>query len=509
MSFCKKPKNINKDNQNRLDSYLFGNRYNPNDVTINNKGDRCEIHIGNQGEKNNSNPNYYLFSSSNTIGSGASGTVLKYVDANKRVALAVKFTADNEEEEISNALNNSNCHILKMRQSGKNWTVPRAILWRLFSGFWSTAISGFSYFMELADGDLYGFLMDEDIRPELKNHPKIFLDIAETIRVQLLCLFNLNKNYVYTDIKLANILYKCDEHNNVHFMLGDLGSAVQSDSGEYISTYPPVNFGQGLFKLKTLLEKESTLSWQMGILLILLFPFYKFSTNAQIVKYMSHKSDKLTWGRITTVTSSDINKFQVKLDQLEHGLFSETGLKSHKTNLFRSYIDNNLDLRAKSIYTSILSGEPDMINRPSYSPEPAPIYVSPQPMAQKVAKLKKLNVVKLREIAKSLGCIGYSKMKKFDLVVFLSNYSKNQGRPPVGRPPVGRPPVGRPPVGRPPVGRPPVGRPPVGRPPVGRPPISNLSKLTLSELRELAKKSGCKGYSKLLKAQLIKFIAEC
>ena len=480
MSFCKKPKNINKDNQNRLDSYLFGNRYNPNDVTINSKGDRCEIHIGNQGEKNNSNPNYYLFSSSNTIGSGASGTVLKYVDANKRVALAVKFTADNEEEEISNALNNSNCHILKMRQSGKNWTVPRAILWRLFSVFWSTAISGFSYFMELADGDLYGFLMDEDIRPELKNHPKIFLDIAETIRVQLLCLFNLNKNYVYTDIKLANILYKCDEHNNVHFMLGDLGSAVPSDSGDYIATYPPVNFGQGLFKLKTLLEKESTLSWQMGILLISLFPFYKFSTNAQILKYMSDKRDKLSWDRIATVTSADIDKFQVHLDQFEHGLFSETGLKSPKTNLFRSYIDNNLELRAKSIYTSISSGEQDMINRP------APASVSAhQPTAQQVVKLKKLTVVQLREIAKSLGCIGYSKMKKFDLVVFLFNFSKNQGRPPVGRPPVGRPPV------------------------VGRSPVSNLSKLTVVKLRELAKKSGCKGYSKLLKAELIKFIAKC
>jgi len=494
MSFCKKPKNINQDNQNRLDSYLFGNRYNPNDVTINSKGDRCEIHIGNRGEKNNSNPNYYLFSSSNTLGSGAYGTVLKYVDSNKRVALAVKFTSDNEEEEISNALNNSNCHILKMRQSGKNWSVPRTIWMRLFSGLLSTAISGFSYFMELADGDLYGFLMDEAIRPELKNHPKIFLDIAETIRVQLLCLFNLNKNYVYTDIKLANILYKCDEHNNVHFMLGDLGSAVPSDSGDYIATYPPVNFGQGLFKLKTLLEKESTLSWQMGILLISLFPFYKFSTNTQILKYMSDKRDKLTWDRIATVTSADIDKFQVHLDQLERGLFSKTGLKSPKTNLFRSYIDNNLELRAKSIYTSISSGEPDMINRPA--PASAPIYVSPQPTAQQVVKLKKLTVVQLREIAKSLGCIGYSKMKKFDLVVFLFNFSKNQGRPSAS----GRPPLGRPPVARPPVARPPV---------VGRSPVSNLSKLTVVKLRELAKKSGCKGYSKLLKAELIKFIAKC
>jgi serine/threonine protein kinase len=484
MSFCKKPKNINQDNQNLLDSYLFGNRYNPNDVTINSKGDRCEIHIGNRGEKNNSNPNYYLFSSSNTLGSGSYGTVLKYVDANKRVALAVKFTSDNEEEEISNALNNSNCHILKMRQSGKNWSLSTAI----------SKYSRFSYFMELADGDLFGFLMDEAIKPELKNHPKIFLDIAETIRVQLLCLFNLNKNYVYTDIKLGNILYKCDENNNVHFMLGDLGSAVQSAAGDYAATYPPVNFGRGLFKLKTLLEKESTLSWQMGILLISLFPFYMFSTNAQILKYRSDKSDKLTWGRITTVTSADIDKFQVNLDQLEHGLFSETGLKSPKTNLFRSYIDNNLELRATAIYTSILGGEPDMINRPV----PEPIYVSPhrvspqQPNAQQVAKLQKLKnltVVKLREIAKSLGCIGYSKMKKADLIFFLFNYSKNQGRPQA---------VGRPPV---------VVRSPVvaGR----KPQISNLSKLTVVKLRELAKKSGCKGYSKLLKAQLIKFIAEC
>jgi hypothetical protein len=134
--------------------------------------------------------------------------------------------------------------------------------------------------------------------------------------------------------------------------------------------------------------------------------------------------------------------------------------------------------------------------------QPSPF---PEPMAQQAVNLSKLTVVQLKDIAKNLGCSGYNKMRKVDLIAFLFHCKKNAGRPPVGRPPVARPPVGRPPVARPPVARPPLGRPPV----VGRSPISNLSKLTVVKLRELAKKSGCKGYSKLLKAELITFIVNC
>jgi|LakMenE01Jun11ns_1017448.scaffolds.fasta_scaffold9959251_4 serine/threonine protein kinase len=504
MSFCKKPKNINADNQNRLDAYLFGPTYNPADITINNKGDRCLINIGNQGPKISTNPNCYMFSMSDRLGSGSYGTVVKYIDTNKRVAFAIKFTSSNEEEEISNALNNSNCNTLKVRHSGKNWTVASSI----------SKFSNFSYFMELADGDLSGFLMDNNITPELKNNPKIFLDIAETIRNQLICLFRLDNKYVYTDIKLGNILYKCDENNVIHFMLGDLGSAVPSASGDYAATYPPVNFSTGLFKLKTMREKESTLAWQMGILLLLLFPFYMFSTRAQVIKYKNENTDKLTWGSIKTVNASDIEKFKVNLDQLENGLYAETALKSPNSPLFRTYIDSNLSIREKSIYTPIISDDlrqsiqmtppqPQFVPQPQPMPQqPSPF---PEPMAQQAVNLSKLTVVQLKDIAKNLGCSGYNKMRKVDLIAFLFHCKKNAGRPPVGRPPVARPPVGRPPVARPPVARPPLGRPPV----VGRSPISNLSKLTVVKLRELAKKSGCKGYSKLLKAELITFIVNC
>ena len=53
------------------------------------------------------------------------------------------------------------------------------------------------------------------------------LEITEEIRKQIVCIFSYNNKFVYSDIKMENILYKCDinNKNKQRFMIGDLGSA--------------------------------------------------------------------------------------------------------------------------------------------------------------------------------------------------------------------------------------------------------------------------------------------
>jgi hypothetical protein len=117
--------------------------------------------------------------------------------------------------------------------------------------------------MELAEGDLHHFFENNEIY--VASNPIIFLQMLESIRRQLLCLLNLG--YVYTDIKLGNILYKCDDPNNlngVRFMLGDLGSAVLDKNGQsvftYLPYYLPYRFRYGDTKLQTDDEKIMSLN---------------------------------------------------------------------------------------------------------------------------------------------------------------------------------------------------------------------------------------------------------
>ena len=380
MSFCKKPKNINYVNQNRLDNYLFSHQYNPNDVEVSSNGKNCNIHIENKGKKISSNPYYYEFTQEKMIGIGGYGSVYSFVDNNKRVALALKFVGNTEEEEISNSLLNSNCKILKVINSKKQWIQAQ-----------------YGFFMELADGTLSNFLYDNI--EQIKSQPSILLNIAENIRKQIVCLFNIDKKYCYTDLKPENILYKCID-KQVYFMLGDLGSAVEG-YGDYIASYPPINFSKsnGLLQLKNTQEKESTLAWEIGILLLFLYPFYFFDTDKQIRKFIKKDIDKLYFTNIKTATKDDITKAKNYLNELQSRLFNDNDLKI--TKLFGNYLDNNLELRAKSIYEPII-----------------PHKVSPHKVSPH-KKLDNLTVVELKKMAKDLGCKGYSKLLKKELILFI------------------------------------------------------------------------------------------
>jgi hypothetical protein len=80
----------------------------------------------------------------------------------------------------------------------------------------------------------------------------------------------------------------------------------------------------------------------------------------------------------------------------------------------------------------------------------------------------KMTVVQLKERAKKLGCVGYSKMQKVELVRFIRVCkSKSPKKSP------------------------------------------SPSKMTVVQLKATAKKFGCGGYSKLKKAELVRFVRVC
>ena len=204
------------------------------------------------------------------LGKGSVGTVFRYKSASLKTVIAVKFTEEDDEARISDDLRKAGCNVLRER-FWKKTTIPLQIS------------KGYAYFMEIGEGNLTEYcrkLVDHIKHGRLTKDQAAdhLLQVAENIRVQMLCVYNFYKNYVYTDLKTANILYRCDDPKKlwrVRFFLGDLGGAVPRIN-TYVSTYPPIEtwdqgFGQttdvGVFPLYTNTEKEHAMAWQIGMLL--------------------------------------------------------------------------------------------------------------------------------------------------------------------------------------------------------------------------------------------------
>ncbi len=71
--------------------------------------------------------------------------------------------------------------------------------------------------------------------------------IVKIVRTTLDCLAT--KGVYYCDIKLQNILYNCDESGEFTVLLGDMGSILPDEDGEYTATYPhPLSHKSGFIK---------------------------------------------------------------------------------------------------------------------------------------------------------------------------------------------------------------------------------------------------------------------
>ena len=144
-------------------------------------------------------------------------------------------------------------------------------------------------------------------------------------------------------------------------------------------------------------------------------------------------------------------------------------------------------------------------NPPLNTPLKNPPFYTPlqSPAKPKPSDLQNLTVIQLRNLAKSMNLNGYSKLKKADLIHLIQN---NQHKPPQSpKPPQAQPPKPpkppKPPQAQHP--KPPQAQHP--KPPQAQPP-SDIKKLTVIQLRNLAKSINLKGYSKFNKDDLINFI---
>ena len=225
----------------------------------------------------------YEFSFVKELGSGAYGSVFLLSGHNKtdkiKFPIALKIDRSRSEYEISKKLFNK-CKTLQTKLlmvAGGSGGTPKSSGSRYSSGSsygspYQSPTKSYLYFMQVADGSLSDYkekyLMKMDPK-EASLHIKV---ICENIRSQLVCM--LENDLVYTDMKLANCLYKMVDGEPV-FLIGDLGGAYSDDDGEQIATFPPPEYLHGQFPGYFSIEKSKQsgiLSWSIGLMLYTLSP---------------------------------------------------------------------------------------------------------------------------------------------------------------------------------------------------------------------------------------------
>ena len=182
------------------------------------------------------------------------------------------------------------------------------------------------------DDDKYSYITDRfegnlnllKVRSNWGQNSELFLNIAEEIRKQMVN--SLNLNYVFCNMSFENILYRCNDYepDQVSFYLNIDYSRT--------FTYPPPEYKYCMYYrekivFKTREEKEDVLSWNIGILLLLLVDSGKYVSNFFYANIKQHNS-------------LNIEKAKKKL-----------------RSVYPEYLSNYLNLKAEerpSIYNSLI-----------------------------------------------------------------------------------------------------------------------------------------------------------
>ena len=296
------PRDEDYKNQIGLEEYVFSDNLDVNLVKI--SQNKIEI-------KNPYTRSQYILKKSKILGEGTYGKVIKYTDRQNKVFLAAKFAKDKDEEEVSNSLKNIGCEVLKVkfckeiRQEDK---------------------FNYVFFTELADGDLQSWV---------KKYPRgipleTLNNVLTSIWKQLNCL--LQHGLLYTDLKISNILFKCDDpdylgENNVRIILGDIGSLHYEkilNGRRYLSTYPPIEtiqlYGPGyIFIRENDPDRESKmekiLCWEFGIVILQLLPYLE-GINNQHRRMIQNFVSQLSHKYISTITSKEIFETLNKINSI-------------------------------------------------------------------------------------------------------------------------------------------------------------------------------------------------
>jgi serine/threonine protein kinase len=435
MSICR-ARDENLENQKELEKYLFSNNYSPNNITVSEMGKK--IDIKNEGWFS-SGVKFNLVRNEKAIGKGAYGAIYKYTDSEKKVSVALKFTDKNDEEEISEKLRDSGCDILRVKYINKE--VP-----------YETA--KFSYFMELADGDLVSW-METMLKKYPNGIPKeSVLNVSSKIWKQLDCLYK--NGIMYADMKFENILFKCDDPSNleesgVRFMLGDLGGAVPDSQGDYASSYPPIEYKNTGGFIKNTNMKES-LCWEFGILVLMLLRGMK-GMPSEVISTIFDTIDQLYYSNIYNINVNEFKKNLVLINR-----YSVINLLS--------LMCPDLKLRKWEKPVEKQSEIKQVVPKQVVPKQVVPKQVVPKQVVPKLGKEKLVNISRgdLRLQAKLLGLPRYSKMNKSELLQAIAKQKGKSSK------------------------------------------HSTSTSLSRDQLRERAKNLGYKGYSKMTKDSLLKIL---
>ena len=231
--------------QSEIEDYLFSSRYNKDSVFKT----ESVIHI-------NTGLKIFTFHFDSKI----KNNMYKLKEKNSEIEIVIRF--ENKSPEFSETEINT----LKIRPVGKS----------LFNHYKNKYEN--CSFIEPYDGTIYKYftkikeLIGQREFGSLKlDIPKIS-QITEQLRKNMLTLFELNNNYVYTNLTLDNIVYRCKNNNlnETEFkLLLDHNVYPIDGVNKYICTYPPYEMKTGIIVLDTKEKKEETLSWNIGILLLM------------------------------------------------------------------------------------------------------------------------------------------------------------------------------------------------------------------------------------------------
>jgi len=121
------------------------------------------------------------------------------------------------------------------------------------------------------------------------SDPNLLLTIVEEIRKQIISIFKFNLNYVFINMNLENILYKCNNYEPEKISV-----YLNLDFSNNF-TYPPpeykyVQYYNEKLVFNTKEEKEGLLSWNIGILLLLLIDNGSYVSNFFYPNIKHHNS---------------------------------------------------------------------------------------------------------------------------------------------------------------------------------------------------------------------------
>ena len=171
--------------------------------------------------------------------------------------------------------------------------------------------------MDSMDGSLEGL-------PKIKNLYEI-ITIIKYLAEIFLCLLKLG--YIYTDIKAANILYKCYKNNKIKISLGDLGGLCEKGEMESCSFPPP----EHMFSFKSKNCTEETMVWGLAMVVLQLFKVKMRDFHWDVVEELAWKGNYISYieKNIPRILSSiGFDKIIIKESKDQIGISLYTLIKS-------------------------------------------------------------------------------------------------------------------------------------------------------------------------------------